>query len=108
MGAAGEERVAEWYEARGYQVVARNWRSRQGELDLIARKDRTIVICEVKARSSTAFGEPFEAVTRTKQMRIRRLAAEWLRSARPGGRCDLRFDVASVRGADVDVMEGAF
>jgi putative endonuclease len=100
--------VAEWYEARGYVIVARNWRSRQGEIDLIARKDRLIVVCEVKTRTTSTFGEPFEAVTRTKQMRIRRLAAEWLRTARPAGRCDLRFDVASVRGTEVDVMEEAF
>jgi putative endonuclease len=89
-------------------VVARNWRSRQGEIDLIARRADVLVICEVKTRTSRAFGEPFEAVTRTKQVRLRRLAAEWLRSGSTGGRYEIRFDVASVMGPTVDVLEGAF
>ncbi len=89
-------------------MVARNWRSRQGEIDLIARRGGLLVFCEVKTRASTAFGEPFEAVTRTKQMRLRRLAAEWLRSSTSRGRYELRFDVASVRGPSVEVLEGAF
>ncbi len=108
MGTAGEDRVAGWYEARGFEVVARNWRSGQGELDLVARRDRLLVFCEVKTRSSAAFGEPFEAVTRAKRTRIRRLAAEWLRSTPPRAHYDLRFDVASVRGPSVEVLEDAF
>ena len=94
-------------------MVARNWRSRQGEIDLIARRAGVLAICEVKTRTSRAFGEPFEAVTRVKQARLRRLAAEWLRSAAEvgGGRGrydEIRFDVASVLGSAVDVLEGAF
>jgi putative endonuclease len=100
--------VAAWYETRGFELVARNWRTRQGEIDLIVRKAGLLVFCEVKTRTSNAFGEPFEAVTRSKQLRLRRLAAEWLRSAPRGVRYDLRFDVASVRGTAVDVLEGAF
>jgi putative endonuclease len=100
--------VAAWYVRAGYEVVARNWRSRQGELDVVAIKGRVLVFCEVKTRSSATFGEPFEAVTRAKQMRLRRLAAEWLREKRLPGFYDLRFDVASVRGTDVSVLEGAF
>jgi len=88
--------------------VARNWRSRQGEIDLILRKGRDLVFCEVKTRSSSVFGEPFEAVTRTKQSRLRRLAAEWLRTASRREEYDVRFDVASVRGGSVEVLEGAF
>jgi putative endonuclease len=100
--------VAGWYRGQGWQIVARNWRSSQGEIDLIVRQGRTLVFCEVKTRSSSAFGEPFEAVTRTKQMRLRRLAVEWLRTTRPAGHLDLRFDVASVRGGVVQVIEEAF
>jgi putative endonuclease len=109
LGARGEDVAAAWYEARGYQIVARNWRCREGELDLIARSGRTYVFCEVKTRTSDAFGAPVEAVTRDKQMRIRRLAARWLDSdaARPAA--EIRFDVASVMGPrDVEVVEGAF
>ncbi len=107
LGASGEDRVAAWYEAHGYTVEARNWRCRQGELDLIVRRGRTIVFCEVKTRSSGAFGAPVEAVTRTKQARLRMLAARWLDEA-PIRAMDIRFDVASVLAGKLEVLEGAF
>ena len=109
LGARGEDVAAAWYLAQGYEVVARNWRCREGELDLIVRAGRTYVFCEVKTRTSTVFGAPVEAVTRDKQMRIRRLAARWLEDGAPGPAKDIRFDVASVLGPrDVEVVEGAF
>ena len=109
LGARGEDAAAAWYAAKGYEVVARNWRCREGELDLIVRSGRTYVFCEVKTRTSAAFGAPVEAVTRDKQMRIRRLAARWLEDGAPGPAKDIRFDVASVLGPrDVEVVEGAF
>ena len=106
-GARGEALAAAWYEARGYEVVVRNWRCRDGEIDLVLRQRRTIVFCEVKARRSDAFGLPAEAVTREKRQRLRHLAARWLdeSSIRPIG---IRFDVASVLDGVVDVIEGAF
>jgi putative endonuclease len=107
LGARGEEAVAAWYEARGYHVVARNWRCPAGELDLIARRGSTVVFCEVKTRSSAAFGAPAEAVTRRKQLRLRQLALAWLDGAGAPAR-DLRFDVASVLAGQVEVLEGAF
>ena len=98
-----------WYAERGYQVVARNWRCPTGELDLVARRGRTLVFCEVKTRTSAAFGAPVEAVTPAKQARLRRLAGQWLESAgRPGPVSDLRFDVASVLAGEIEVIEGAF
>jgi putative endonuclease len=93
-------------------VLARNWRVREGELDVIARAGTTIVFCEVKTRRSDAYGIPAEAVTAVKQARIRRLAVQWL--AATGERAAvLRFDVAAVmpdgRGEwIVDVIEDAF
>lgn len=108
LGAQGEEAVAIWYEARGYEVVARNWRCREGELDIVLRNGRTFVFCEVKTRTSVQFGTPFEAVTRTKQMRLRRLAARWLEDEAPVRARDIRFDVASVLDGTIEVMEGAF
>ena len=106
-GTAGEDAAAAWYVARGYEVVDRNWRCRDGELDLIVRHGRTVVFCEVKARGSTRFGAPVEAVTRSKQARLRRLAARWLDDA-PFRPLDLRFDVAAVLDGQVEVLEGAF
>jgi len=92
-------------------VVERNWNCREGELDLVVRRGTTLVFCEVKTRSGRSFGEPFEAVTRRKQTRIRRLAARWLRERGPivGVRAvEVRFDVASILGRQVEVLEGAF
>lgn len=116
LGAAGEQAAAEWYEAAGYQVVERNWRCRDGEIDLIATRGGTAVFCEVKTRLGNAFGVPAEAVTISKQRRLRRLAALWLSARRSGGGSgfpDLRFDVACVTpGAGgvlaVEVIEAAF
>lgn len=109
LGISGEDAVAAWYVERGYALVARNWRAgRTGELDLIVRKGRTYVFCEVKTRSSAAFGAPVEAVGRAKQLRIRQLAAAWLREQRPASALDVRFDVASVLGGRIEVLEGCF
>jgi putative endonuclease len=108
LGAAGEEAAAAWYLARGYTVVARNWRCREGELDLVLRRGTVCVFCEVKSRSSTAFGAPVEAVTAAKQARLRRLAARWLADQPPPRPAQLRFDVASVLAGAVEIVEGAF
>lgn len=103
----GEDLAAAWYARRGYQVVARNWRTSAGELDLVCRRGSTVVVCEVKARSSGAFGPPEAAVTAAKRRRIRRVAACWLRET--GVRCAaVRFDVAAVGGEAVEVLEGAW
>ncbi|MGH9154809.1 MAG: YraN family protein [Acidimicrobiales bacterium] len=107
LGVRGEDAIAAWYEARGYEVLARNWRCRDGELDLIVREGRLYVFCEVKTRTTDAFGTPAEAVNREKQMRLRRLAARWLMDA-PTRPREIRFDVASVLAGDIEVLEGAF
>ena len=111
LGARGEDIAAAWYEDHGYEVLERNWRRREGEVDLIARKGRTVVFCEVKTRSSDAFGTGAEAVVPAKQRRIRRLASRWLAELTPAsGRAlvDLRFDVVAITGGAVDVVEDAF
>ena len=82
--------------AQPYRVLARNWRSRQGEVDLIVERAGTVVFCEVKTRTTTSFGEPFEAVTRNKQQLLRKLAAEWLRTSGSGRVYEVRFDVVSI------------
>ena len=107
LGARGEDRVAAWYRSRGYAIVERNWRCRDGEIDLIARRGSTVVVCEVKTRSSLAFGSPAEAVGPAKQRRLRRLAGRYLRGSPQRAR-HIRFDVASVLPGKVEVIEAVF
>jgi len=114
----GEEAVAAWYRRADYSVVARNWRCREGEIDIVAISPdgRVVVFCEVKTRASTRFGTAFEAVTAAKQRRLRRLGGRWLAHRRQNGGAgyaEVRFDVAAVtvpRRGDLElhVLEGAF
>ena len=114
LGAQGEDQAARWYADAGYEVIARNWRCREGELDLVAARGPVIVFCEVKTRRGTAFGGPAEAVTAAKQRRLRRLASRWLADRPPGAPRwpDIRFDVACVTPtgstASVEIIENAF
>jgi putative endonuclease len=113
LGKIGEDAAAAWYQSYGYEVVARNWACREGELDIVAKRGRLVVFCEVKARSSGAFGLPVEAVGALKQAKVRRLAARWFAeqagSGGPaGGGGPVRFDVASVLKGQVEVIEAAF
>ncbi|HEY5244403.1 MAG TPA: YraN family protein [Acidimicrobiales bacterium] len=106
-GAAGEALAAAWYEAAGYDVLDRNWRCRDGELDLVCRLGGTVVFCEVKARRTAAYGTPADAVTAAKRRRVRRLAAKWLADRHV--RCAVvRFDVAAVTGDEIEVIVDAF
>ena len=107
VGKRGEDIAARWYEVRGYQVLDRNWRCRDGELDLVLRNGRQVVFCEVKHRMGIGFGTPAEAITREKKQRIRHLAARWLQDAKPRP-AEIRFDVAAVLDGEIEVLEGAF
>lgn len=106
LGDKGEEAACRWYVDHGYTIVDRNWRIREGEIDVIAATDGQLVFCEVKTRASTRFGSPAEAVGYRKQVRLRRLAAAWL-AENPGHQA-VRFDVAAVLGNRVEVIEDAF
>lgn len=106
LGRWGEQRAARHYEALGYRLLDRNWRMRGGELDLVLEHRGMIVFCEVKTRSSTAFGSGVESVGYRKQGFLRRTAVSWLHEHGRSG--DLRFDVATVTAGKVEVIEGAF
>jgi putative endonuclease len=112
VGRNGEDAAASWYADAGYEILDRNWRVREGELDLVVRNARTIAFCEVKTRRGDAFGLPAEAVTVRKQLRIRKLAGRWL-AEHDSSAANLRFDVAAVLpngrdGWEVDVITDAF
>jgi putative endonuclease len=114
-----EDLVAAWYVREGYDIIARNWRCKRGELDVIAWRDGVLVVCEVKARRSGNHGDPFEAITEQKIARLRRAAAIFVVELREGASPtlggglrlpihELRFDAAAVLGGRVEVREAAF
>lgn len=78
LGREGERAAAEYLERAGLRILDRNWRCADGEIDIVAAERRVLVVCEVKTRSDTRYGGPLEAITRSKQARLRRLAARWL------------------------------
>ena len=97
VGRRGEDLAARYVERFGWAVLARNWRCRYGELDIIAADaDRTVVFVEVKTRSGDGFGGLPEAVTPVKVRRLRRLAGLWL-AAQDTGWAGVRIDVIGVR-----------
>jgi putative endonuclease len=106
IGAYGERVAARALTDQGMRILERNWRGRQGEVDIVALDGDEVVVVEVKTRSGPSFGHPAEAVTRTKVARLRRLAAEWLaeHDVSPAG---VRIDVVSVlrRRAGAAVVE---
>ncbi len=88
-------------------MIARNWRIRDGELDIVAQKGRLVVVCEVKTRANLEFGTPAEAMNERKQYVVRRTAHHFIRENNLSW-CSLRLDVASVVGSRVEVIVDAF
>ena len=116
-GKWAEDLVSRWYEQHGYVIVARNWQCKRGELDVVACKDSVLVVCEVKARASNAFGTPAEAVTLAKQLKVRRATADFralMRVAKDpcatlvNTTRTVRFDVACVLGTQLEMLEDIF
>jgi putative endonuclease len=98
VGAYGERLAARYLAESGMQILDRNWRCDQGEIDIVAIDDTCLVIVEVKTRRSLVFGSPVEAVTVVKAARLRRLAACWLADHRSmvDSVADIRIDVIGV------------
>lgn len=102
LGAHGETIAADYLRAQGFSLLARNWRCRHGELDLIMWDRETLVAVEVKTRSSRGYGSPLEAITASKTIRLKRLLVEWVRQSgmRPS---QLRIDAVGIVLGGVDV-----
>jgi putative endonuclease len=96
LGSFGESRVAQFRLSEGDEILDRNWRIREGEIDLVTL-DRAgaFHFIEVKTRSSLAFGHPFEAITPSKLLRMQRLAMGWLVTHDCFG-CEYSIDIASI------------
>ena len=105
---AAERRAARWYRLRGYRILDTNAWLAGGELDVVARRGRTLVFCEVKSKSGSGFGDPLEMVTAVKVHRIRRAAEAWL-AARPElAALAVRFDVLVERRGRLECVRAAF
>lgn len=95
-GAFGEEVTAQYLLARGDEILDRNWRIREGEIDLVSLSaDGSFHFIEVKTRSSLAFGHPFEAINREKAHRMQRLAMGWLATHGCLG-CEYTIDAVAI------------
>lgn len=104
-GRNGEDIAAAWYEQQGYTIIERNWRCFEGEIDLIAQRGRSLVVCEVKARGRSRI-DPALALTPAKASKVRTATYRWLEQSARRGR--VRFDLALVVDGQLQVMQGAF
>ena len=111
LGKRGEDLACEELKKRGYVIVERRFRTRFGELDIVARDGHVLVFVEVRARSSCRFGTPFESVTWKKRQRLSQMAAAYLFVKRLTG-VACRFDVVSVLERQgertIELMRSAF
>jgi len=105
-GDEAEEKACRYLKERGYRILARNWRTRTGEIDIIAREEGTLVFVEVKARSGDGFGGPEAAVDRAKQRRIVSTALSFIEVTA----CELpmRFDVVAISPGQMRLHQDAF
>lgn len=112
LGRRGEWIAERALVQRGYRILDRNWRCREGEIDIVARDGDAVVVVEVKTRTTTLFGHPFEAITPVKLRRLRRLATAWLAANGPvAGTHHLRVDAVGVLApedapASIEHLEG--
>ena len=95
LGRRGEDLAARYLEQQGLVILSRNWRCRHGEIDLVATDSTRLVVCEVKTRSGTRYGEPAEAVDARKVARIRLVTNAWLQAHQVRW-VPVRFDVLAV------------
>lgn len=101
LGRAGEDRAVHHLSGIGYRILDRNWRTAQGELDIVARIERRLAIVEVKTRRTAAFGHPFEAVDGRKLRRLWQLAHAWAAAHPEHARgLDIVIEAIGIIGAD--------
>ena len=96
LGKDGEELACAELEARGYAILERRYRTRCGEIDIIAKDGDTLAFVEVRRKSAGDYGFAAESVTRDKQRRIVRMALDYLSRAELVDRCPVRFDVVAI------------
>ena len=95
VGKYGEDRATEFLVRLGYEIIDRNWRGKSGEIDVIARDRNCLVFVEVKTRTRTGFGHPFEAITAKKIQTMRSLVSQWCHNRNLASN-EVRLDALSV------------
>jgi putative endonuclease len=108
MRNSSELKARSHYRLRGYRILGANVWAGGYELDLIVRRGRNLVFCEVKGKSGTGFGDPLQMVTPEKVRRVRRAAAAWLAANRDHSGCVVRFDVVAERSGKLERVAQAF
>ena len=106
-GFYGEASAVAYLKGQKYKILAQNYTTKIGEIDIIAQYKKAIVFVEVKMRETLAFGRPSEAVNSHKQAKIRRTAEEYLVRHKLLG-CEIRFDVIEVIGQEINHIQNAF
>jgi putative endonuclease len=101
-GAEAERRVRRFYRLRGYRILGANVRAGGNELDIVVRRGRRLVVCEVKARSGSEYGAPWEAVGPEKERRLRRAAEGWIARNPELRELEVACEVVAVRGRRLD------
>jgi putative endonuclease len=107
-GKRAEQRAASWYRLRGYRVLAANAWAGGYELDLVVRRGGRLVFCEVKEKTTGAFGAPADMVDGEKQRRLRQAAGGWLASHPEHGGLSVSFDVIAVQEGRLVRLAEAF
>ena len=108
VGSSYEEIAAAYLLKEGYEILERNFRDRQGEIDLVARDGEYFVFVEVKYRKNSDRGFPQEAVTPKKQRTIRKTAIYYLFTHGLGQETPCRFDVVAIMGEEIWLIKNAF
>jgi putative endonuclease len=103
-----ELRAARWYRRRLYRVLDTNVWLAGAEIDIVARRGRVLVFCEVKSKSGDGFGDPLEMVDDRKAARIRRAAVAWLARHPEAAKLEVRFDVIAERAGRIEHLPDAF
>jgi len=108
LGAAIERRARRHYRLRGFRILGENIWIGGYELDLVVRRGKALVFCEVKGKSGPGFGDPLEMVDAEKRRRLRRAASGWIAAHREHDGCDIRFDVVAEREGKLERVAHAF
>lgn len=112
LGKQGETLACLYLKQSGYNIISNNYRCKLGEIDIIAEESGTLVFIEVKCRTSSTFGEPYEAVTKSKMAQMSRVALEYMSRNKLFGK-KARFDVVSIKllqagQPEIELIQNAF